>query len=70
MEEVPMWFVILFTVVIVLMLLRAMFLSVPFSGLINVFKGKKTVLGCLFESIAMLFLGVLLIWYIIDELFF
>lgn len=64
-----MLFAIVGTIVLVCIILFRIFVKIPISGALALFKGKIGGCGCLLGGLAVLFFGGLLIWYIIADLF-
>lgn len=64
-----MLFAIIGTIVLVCILLFRIFVKIPITGALALFKGKTGGCGCFLGGLAVLFVGGLLIWYIISDLF-
>ena len=66
--EAPSWFIVLGAVILVLYILRRI-IGIPIKELFLLIKGGQGGCGCLIKSVIGILLCILLIWYIISELF-
>ena len=66
--EAPMWFVVLGAVVLVLYIIGRI-VHIPSEEFISVITGGQGGCGCLIKSIIGVLCCILLIWFIISELF-
>lgn len=66
--EAPMWFIVLGSVILVLFILGRI-IGIPIKELFLLLTGGQGGCGCLVKSVIGILLCILLIWYIISELF-
>lgn len=66
-EGVPLWFVIIFVIVLILYLLKSVF-SGFLGDVASVLRGKMSLFGCLISAIVSILAVVLVVWCIFSEL--
>lgn len=66
--EVPTWFIVLVVIFLVLYLLGKI-IGIPIKELFLLIKGGQGGCGCLIKSVIGILLCILLVWYIVFELF-
>ena len=66
--EVPTWYIVLGAIILVLFILGRI-IGIPFKELFLLLTGGQGGCGCLIKSVIGILLCILLIWYIISELF-
>lgn len=67
--DAPLWFVILGAIAFVIYILYRMFIGNPLFASIGFLKGKLSGCGCIVSIILGIFLGGLMIWYVLSDLF-
>lgn len=67
-EGVPLWFVIIFVIVLILYFLKSVF-SGFLGDVVSVLRGKMSLFGCLISAIVSILAVVLVVWCIFSELF-
>lgn len=65
----PAWFIVLGAIALVLYLLFRIFISNPFSNIMELLKGRKSGCGCLLGIVCGIIVCGIVIWYIISEVF-
>ena len=66
--EAPMWFIVLGSVILVLFILGKI-IGIPIKELFLLLTGGQGGCGCLIKSVIGILLCILLVWYIVSELF-
>ena len=66
--EAPMWFIVLGSVILVLFILGKI-IGIPIKELFLLLTGGQGGCGCLVKSVIGILLCILLVWYILTELF-
>ena len=66
--EVPTWFIVLGVIILVLFILGKI-IGIPIKELFLLLTGGQGGCGCLIKSVIGILLCILLVWYIISELF-
>ena len=66
--EAPTWFIVLVVIFLVLYLLGKI-IGIPIKELFLLIKGGQGGWGCLLKSVIGILLCILLVWYIVFELF-
>ena len=66
--EVPTWFIVLGAIILVLFILGKI-IGIPIKELFLLLTGGQGGCGCLIKSVIAILLCILLVWYIVSELF-
>lgn len=66
--EAPTWFIVLGAIFLVLYILGKI-IGIPIKELLLIFTGGQGGCGCLIKSVLGILLCILLIWYILTDLF-